>query len=47
VAHQPAELGGAFTESRITKRLLDHSASEPGGWIGGSLQLLYYSQSSK
>ena len=31
-AHQTSELSGAFTKGRIAKRLLDHPATEPGGW---------------
>src|ERR1039458_404623 len=37
MAHQPSELGGALTKGRIAERLLDHPATEPGGWTGSSL----------
>jgi len=36
VAHQTPELGGAFAEGRIAKRLLNHPATEPEGWTGSS-----------
>ena len=35
--HQTSELGGALAKGRIAKRLLNHPATEPGGWIGSSL----------
>ncbi len=38
-AHQSSELGGAFTKGRIAECLLNHPATEPGGWTGSSLSL--------